>query len=289
MRAGVVTPEAVVLDLPTAGVATRAFSRAIDLFIQLVLGVALGFAAVAVSGLGVSPVLISLVIVFVVLLVWPIGMEILWRGRSVGKLCFGLRVISADGSPAQPRQSVVRGLLALIDIYMSLGFLALISAMFSPVSQRLGDMAAATVVIREPRRVRDSMPVAFYPPPGFETYVSSLDVGNLEPDDFALVRSFLLRVTSLTKAARYREAVALAEGVRLRIHHQLPAAVDPETWLVCVASAYQWREGGLLRDAALGLAPVAVPAAPPSRPPSGPASTKRHPPRGWGSGRSTGW
>ena len=256
-----VTPEAVVLDLPTAGVATRAFSRAIDLFVQALLALALGYAAAFSVGFGVSPALVSLVVIMFVLLAWPIGMEILWRGRSVGKALFGLRVISADGSPAQPRQSVVRGLLALIDIYLSLGFLALISAMFSPVSQRLGDMAAATVVIREPRGARDSLPVAFYPPPGFEAYVSSLDVGNLEPDDFALVRAFLLRVSKLSREARAREAVALAEAVRLRIRHQLPAAVDAETWLVCVASAYQWREGGLLRDAALGLAPVAVPVA----------------------------
>lgn len=257
-----VTPEAVVLDLPTAGVATRAFSRAIDLLIQAMLLGALLYVGAFTVTVGLSPVLVYLSVVMFVLLVWPIGMEILWRGRTVGKVCFGLRVIGADGSPAQPRQAVVRGLLALIDIYLSLGFLALISAMFSPVSQRLGDMAAATVVIREPRRARDPVPVVFYPPVGFEAYVSSLDVGNLEPDDFALVRSFLLRVSKLTKGARQREAIVLAEAVRLRIRHQLPAAVDAETWLVCVASAYQWREGGLLRDVALGLAPVAVPGAP---------------------------
>lgn len=252
-----VTPEAVLLDLPTAGVATRALSRAVDLLVQVLVGVVLGFAAAQVAGWGVSPVLAVLVVSVTTLLVWPIGTEILWRGRSVGRAVFGLRVISADGSPVQPRQSVVRGLLALIDIYFSLGFLAAITAMFSPVSQRLGDMAASTVVIRERRSQAGWAPVVFYPPPGFEHYVSTLDVGRLEPEDFSLIRSFLLRVGALRSEARYREALALAEGVRQRIRHDLPASVAPETWLICVASAYQWRQGGLLREVALGRAPVA--------------------------------
>jgi uncharacterized RDD family membrane protein YckC len=257
MRAGVVTPEAVVLDLPTAGVATRALSRVVDLLVQGLLAVVLALGAAQVVRFGVSLVLAGLVVAVTVLLVWPIATEILWRGRSVGRAIFGLRVISADGSPVQPRQSVVRGLLALIDIYFSLGFLAATTAMFSPVSQRLGDMAASTVVIRERRSRAGWAPVVFYPPPGFESYVSTLDVGRLEPDDFALIRSFLLRVGSLSSEARYREALALAEGVRERIRHDLPASVAPETWLICVASAYQWRQGGLLREVALGRAPVA--------------------------------
>jgi hypothetical protein len=99
--------------------------------------------------------------------------------------------------------------------------------------------------------------VVFYPPQGFERYVSTLDVGRLEPEDFSLIRAFLLRVGSLRQDARYREALALAEGVRRRIRHDLPASVSPETWLICVASAYQWRQGGLLREVALGRAPVA--------------------------------
>lgn len=253
-----VTPEAVVLDLPTAGVATRAFSRAIDLFVQLIVGGILVFVAVQAMNVGVSPLLAFLLAFTLTLIVWPIVTEILWKGRSVGRAIMGLRVISADGSPVQPRQSVVRGLLALIDIYMSLGFLAATSAMFSPVSQRLGDMAASTVVIRERRNESGWSPVVFYPPPGFEQYVANLDVGRMEPDDFALVRAFLLRVGRLNQQARQAEALALAEAVRQRIAHDLPVAMDPETWLICVASAYQWRQGGLLREVALGRAPVAV-------------------------------
>lgn len=263
MHAGVVTPEAVVLELPTAGVATRALARIVDLAVQLaVLGV-VGVVAAPLTAVGVSPVLAGLVVVVLVVLGVPIGMEILWRGRSAGKAVFGLRVVGADGSPAVPRQAVVRGLVALIDTYASLGFLALVTAMFSPTAQRPGDLAAGTVVIRVRGRTTSEVPIAFLAPAGYEAYISSLDVGALDEEDFSLIRSFLLRVHLLTPAARASVALGLAEGVRRRIRHTLPWALDPELFLVCVASAFQLRRGHLLADAALGLAPVApVPVGP---------------------------
>lgn len=257
VRTGVVTPEAVVLELPTAGTATRAFARLVDLFLQAVLAVGLVYVAVPLARMGASEAMLALAVAAIVLLVAPILTEILWRGRSPGKALFGLRVVGADGSPEAPRQAAVRGLVALVDIYASLGFLALVSSMLSASSQRLGDLAAGTVVLRESGRSTSRTPIAFHPPPGMEQYVVSLDVRALEPEDFTLVRSFLLRVRELRADSRAELAHVLAEGVRRRIHHTLPGPIDPELWLVCVASAYQLRRGGLLHDAALGLAPLA--------------------------------
>ncbi len=257
MHAGVVTPEAVVLELPTAGVATRAFARTVDLVVQVIVAGVLSIVVVPFLSAGVGPELVGLLVIVFVLLGVPIGMEVVSRGRSVGKAMFGLRVVGADGSPAAPRQAVVRGLVALVDIYASLGFLAAVTAMFSPVSQRPGDLGAGTVVIRERGRGTTEVPIAFYPPPGYETYVASLDVGALDEEDFSLIRSFLLRVRELTPEARVGIAMGLAEGVRARIRHVLPRTMDPELFLVCVASAFQFRQGNLLADAALGLAPLA--------------------------------
>jgi hypothetical protein len=101
--------------------------------------------------------------------------------------------------------------------------------------------------------------------------VDSLDVGRLDEEDFSLIRSFLLRVTELSPGARRDRAMALAEGVRARIGHTLPGAIDPELFLVCVASAFQQRRGNLLADAALGLAPLA-PVGPPNGPTGGPTA-----------------
>lgn len=257
MHAGTVTPEAVVLELPTAGVATRAFARLVDLVVQVVVATAGGMVIGFVVPFGVSPALVALVMVVLVLLVVPFSMEAVSHGGSVGKAMFGLRVVGADGSPVSTRQTSVRTLVGLVDFYLTLGFLAVVTSMFSPTSQRSGDMAAGTVVIRSRPRSSIDVPIAFHPPAGYEHYISTLDVGSLDEEDFSLVRAFLLRVRELDPAARARLAMDLAEGVRRRIRHAPPAPIDPELFLVCVASSYQFRQGNLLADAALGLAPLA--------------------------------
>lgn len=257
MSAGVVTPEAVLLELPTAGVATRAFARLIDLATQAALFLALASLLGWVAGSTSAIVILMVVAVFFVLIVFPIGLEVLWRGRSVGKYVFGLRVVGVDGAPEAPRQSVVRGLVALVDIYASLGFIALLSAMFSPASQRTGDLAAGTVVIRVRGAGAAHTPIAFHPPVGYEPYVATLDVGRLSDEDFSLVREFLLRSSTMAPETRQAMSVELANAVRARIGHTLPGSFDAHTWLVCVASAHQLRTGGLLADAAAGLAPLA--------------------------------
>ena len=260
MENRVVTPEAVVLELPTAGVATRSFARLFDLFLQAVVAFFLTWLLITVYPSGSQ--LIGVLLVFVVLIVLPVGTEVLWRGRSPGKALFGLRVVGSDGAPEAPRQAVVRGLVALVDLYASLGFLAIASAMLSPTSQRMGDLAAGTVVIRDRSRTATDVPIAFVPPPGYEQFVAQLDVGRLDAEDFSLVRSFLLRVRDLSPVARARLAAELAEWTKQRLGVTLPWAVDDETWLVCVASAFQYRQGGLMADAALGLAPIAAPPVP---------------------------
>jgi len=259
-----VTPEAVLLELPTAGVATRAFARLVDVALQAVLAGLLSSGALFVAAIGVSPQLFVIVVSFTVLVVVPIGVEIVWRGRSPGKALFGLRVVGADGAPESPRQAVVRGLVALVDLYLSLGAVAIGTATFSPRSQRAGDMAAGTVVIRTHGAGFSTVPIAFHPPTGYEAYVASLDVGRLRDEDFSLVREFLLRTRELDTVQRHALASRLASSILERIGHTLPARFDPEMWLICVASAYQLRQGGLLADAAAGLAPLApvVPSAP---------------------------
>ena len=79
----------------------------------------------------------------------------------------------------------------------------------------------------------------------------------LDAADLCVVREFLVCDGTLAPAERFPQAVSLAEAVRERMGHQLPADIDPEVFLVCVASAFQWREGGLLRDVSRGVAPVA--------------------------------
>lgn len=257
------TPEAVLVELPTAGAAARSFARVFDLVFNFVIistASSVLIALVGVSGLSViSGTVIGALAMFAYLLVFPIASEVLWRGRTVGKLIFGLKVVGVDGSRLTNRQAMVRGFVAVPEIFLSLGVLAMASMVLSERNQRLGDLAAGTVVIRSQTSSSATVPIAFHPPVGYEGYVQTLAVGQLRDDDFVLIRDFLLRVKEFSEQARNSLALSLAESIQRRIQAPLPGNIAPELWLICVASAYQLQSGGLLADAAMGLAPLAPP------------------------------
>src|SRR5439155_23649635 len=77
-----------------------------------------------------------------------------------------------------------------------------------------------------------------------ELYARSLDVGGVTPDQYAVIRSFLIRVNTLSPGARAHIGTKLANVVAVRMHHTPPTQVTPETFLVSVAAAYQLRQGG---------------------------------------------
>lgn len=84
-----------------------------------------------------------------VIMGYPIACEALSRGRSLGKLALGLRVVADDGGPVRFRQALVRGLAGAIECWILFGLPALITSMLSERGKRLGDIFAGTFVVRE--------------------------------------------------------------------------------------------------------------------------------------------
>ena len=82
----------------------------------------------------------------------------------------------------------------------------------------------------------------FHPPPGWEPYTDGLDVAAVTPEQYGLVRSFLLRANDLSPGARYQLALDLANPLSGVLHHQPPPGVQPEAFLRCLAAAYQRRQ-----------------------------------------------
>jgi len=236
----IVTPEAVVLDFQAAGVSSRVLARSIDLLVQLatiwVLSIAVGIGA-SVSSTGAA--VASIVIGFLVLLGYPALSEWLWQGRTVGKLALGLRVVTLGGGPIGFTAAATRSLMQVIEIYGTAGGLAVLTALGNRRSQRLGDLAAGTFVIRERRAQRQAVVVDFLPPYGYEAYTASLDVTSLTTQQYGLVRSYLLRLHELGANARWSLGERLAGHLGAQLHHARPATVHPETFLICVAAAYQ--------------------------------------------------
>ncbi len=137
--AEVITGEAVVIDVPCARFPSRMLAVAVDIAVQLVvLAVLLGVAFAAVGSHGLDPAAgaaVSLSALVLVIVGYPAIFETLSRGRSLGKLMMGLRVVSDDGGPERFRQALMRALTAVLEIWLTLGFLALVTSLLSGQGQ----------------------------------------------------------------------------------------------------------------------------------------------------------
>lgn len=273
-----VTPEAVVLDLPTADVATRIGARVIDVVIQIVAGMLLGFALLGAGGAGAPSTALWIILLFGLFLIvfaYPAVCEWLWKGRTVGKLALGLRVLTTDGAPIRFRQAAVRSFMNVVDVIgLGLGpVIGIVAIFLSSSNQRLGDVVAGTIVVRERSGAGAPAPVHFPMPNGCEAYASTIDVAGIGSNDYVAVRSFLLRAPTLPPHVRSGLATELAVQIAARARHTPPSWVYPELFLAVVAAKVQQRSGPVPAPVptAWGSPPPPVPAVPIPAAPAAPA------------------
>lgn len=143
------TPEGIQFSLPLAGPVTRCLSWVIDL---CVISALTSFANKITDIFAhVSPDLskgLTIVSYFVISILYGIALEWFWRGQTVGKRLLRLRVVDSEGLRLQPSQVVLRNLLRFVDMLPACYMLGGIASLCSRHCQRLGDLAANTVVIR---------------------------------------------------------------------------------------------------------------------------------------------
>jgi uncharacterized RDD family membrane protein YckC len=244
----IVTPEAVRLDFEPAGVATRILALVLDLLIVVNIG---SIALSALSGGAASGddpsaavVIFSVVLTFLIFVGYPVICETFWNGQTVGKMALGLRVRTTEGTPVRFRHAAVRSSLGLVELYGTFGIPAVLSVLFTRDHQRLGDLAAGTVVMRErTASSKTGRAYDFWPPYGWGSYTEALDVGAMTDEQYGLVRNFLLRADEMTPGPREHLARRLAEPLAGVLHHTPPANVTAEQFLLCAAAAYQRRPG----------------------------------------------
>lgn len=222
-----VSGEGVAYELRHAGLASRTIAALLDLAVQYG---AMSFLLVFDVSLarGGDPASLAAVIITEVVLVlagYPIVCEWLTRGRTLGKLCMGLRVVRDDGGPIGFRQALVRGLAGLILEKPGLLFPLSTAAgyatmMFSSREKRLGDMMAGTFVLNERAGPQHTaLARSFWVPYELQPWAMSLDLNRLD-DRLALgIRQFVLRASQMKPAAQ------LALGADLRA--RLSAVVAP--------------------------------------------------------------
>jgi uncharacterized RDD family membrane protein YckC len=258
-----VTGDAVVLELRVAKLPSRALAFCLDLAVMLVALalLLLGLYAVTPAGDEAQGVAVVVAVMIIVFVGYPVTVESLTRGRSVGKLALGLRVVREDGGPIRFRHALVRGLAGLVvDFGLLSGFtgaVAVISSLASPRGRRVGDLLAGTMVVRE-RVAAAPVGVPVEMPPALAGWAESLEFSAL-PDGLALrVRQFLGRVGELDPAYRASLGAALAERVAARVSPAAPAGTPPEAYLAAVLVARRHRELARLGTRPAPPAPAAT-------------------------------
>ncbi|WP_374968898.1 RDD family protein [Terrabacter sp. BE26] len=242
-----VTGEGVAIELPVANLGSRLVSGLIDL---LVYGLTCWGLVVVASSLtehsseAVSRTAVIVVVVGVLVGV-PATTEALTRGRTLGKLVMGLRVVRDDGGPVSSRHTLTRALVGWPEIYLTTGVAAFVAALSSSRVKRLGDQAAGTYVVSERSRL------ALAPPPQMPAelaeWAARADIAPLDPGLAAALRQFLPRAASLAPGARDAHGRQLLAQVLVSVAPPPPPGHHPETVLRAVAAERYRRD--LLRIA----------------------------------------
>ncbi len=208
-RARIETPEGVTLDLRLAGIGSRMLAWMLDGLIKLAGFIALVIFA-AVIGLD-GTIVLGLIAVYVLsaFFFYDIAFEVMWAGRTPGKRAMGLRVTMSSGTAIGFTASAVRNVLRLVDFLPGMYAIGIVSIGATAQNQRIGDLAASTLVVRE----RSSVETGTTPLPQVSV-PAGLDVTGITADQLVLARRFLDRRDSMSTGSRIKLAATVAATLR---------------------------------------------------------------------------
>ncbi|MDH3973154.1 MAG: RDD family protein [Deltaproteobacteria bacterium] len=146
------TPEGIVFSLLLAGPIIRFLAWGIDLAC-IITATTLSnqlLSLAEVISIDLSRALI-LIAYFFISIGYGIIMEWYWRGQTIGKRLLRLRVMDVRGLRLRESQVIIRNILRFVDSLPLFYFIGGTVCLFSRRAQRLGDLAANTIVVRNPR------------------------------------------------------------------------------------------------------------------------------------------
>jgi uncharacterized RDD family membrane protein YckC len=234
-RLEISTSEGVTVRLTIAGIGSRALAWVLDgliLFVALSIVGIVGINTVdADSLLGLG--LLSLVALFLPM-AYAIAFDVLNGGRTLGKMAAGTKVVRASGAPVGFGSAVVRALFVPVDFFLlGIGVIAMFA---TRRTQRIGDLAARTVVVRDrTTEVLDPGAPVTDLPAG-----PRWDVATVSNEE---IRSFLARSASLPPGRR----AELARDLRRRVEPRVGAVsgtYPDEVFLTRVVAEKLASEGG---------------------------------------------
>jgi uncharacterized RDD family membrane protein YckC len=235
-RLTIATPEGVELTMTLAGAASRFVSALVDLLIQfaVLIGVAVVLGIFGTeTGAGGVAVAVWALISFLVVTGYDIFFEVRNSGRTPGKALNGLRVVRVEGHPVGFLTSAIRNVIRPIDFLPSAYLLGATVILATRKNQRIGDLVAGTLVVRERRAQLD-------PLPRIATQASNVwaswDTSQITAEEVAAVRQFLDRRGSIESSARATLAKTLSARLRPKVTG-VPPDVHGERFLEQLAAA----------------------------------------------------
>jgi len=238
----VLSGEAVAIDVQPLSFFMRALGALIDMIVSWTLFLLFLWLRMWLLGSGIIDSSIdgimnvtAMVVCFVAV---PIVIELAMRGRSLGRLAVGGRIVRLDGGAAGFRHAFIRALIGVLEIYMTFGAIAILAGAFTARSQRLGDMVAGTYSqrVRTPKLI----PLAPVMPQALAGWAQIADVARM-PDRLARrISQFLQHAERMSPPARARIAQELVVESRRYVSPQ-PSA-HPEQLLIAITVLRRERE-----------------------------------------------
>ena len=230
------TPEGVVLELVLAGLGSRFLARLLDTVIQgaLIIALAIGIAATRAPGWILA---MSFVFIFLIVFAYDVLFEVLNNGRTIGKQAAGIRVLGQGGEPIRFLASAVRNIVRIVDFLPVFYLVGSISIVTTQHDQRLGDLAAGTIVARDrfPGLTLTAPPITVTP-----AAVATWDVSAVSTTEVQAVRQFLDRRLDLRAPARAYFAADLVNRLAPKVVG-IPPNSHPEYVLEGIVMAKQGR------------------------------------------------
>jgi uncharacterized RDD family membrane protein YckC len=210
----------------------------VDAIIQWAAIGALAAVAIAAGGLSGPSLAVLSVGIFVIFWGYDVFFEVLASGRTPGKRWNGLRVVRSSGRPIGFLASAIRNLLRVVDWLPSFYLVGGAAVVLTGKNQRVGDLVADTIVVRE-QRASQQAPRAFArtgPAPQLASSLSVWDTSMVTVDELAAVRSFLARRWEIDLAARKSLAATLEQRLRPKVAG-MPDDVHGEPFLEALVAA----------------------------------------------------
>ncbi len=249
-RDDLVTGEAVALAVRPTSFVLRAAGCIIDTF--AVIAVYVGSLLLLFATIGdqldqAMATALSTILLVLCLVGIPTAVETLSRGRSLGRLAVGARIVRDDGGAIGFRHAFIRALVGVVEIVMTFGGIAAVVGLMSSRTRRLGDILAGTFSQQE--RVPRPTVAEIVVPQQLEAWAATADVARM-PDALARrVAYFIRQSAGMNPESRERLAASLADEVARYVHPVPPASAA--AFLLAVAAMRRQREAVALgREAA---------------------------------------